>query len=164
VNLAASIHSLDLLTEVFGPDLDTAIVKSNDDKDGAKCQAALSKNYEKLSTAALKLFGTCKNSGLKTETIVNRETLGDCMDAITSDVKTRMSKAREKLASDVNKNCAAEQLDSFFPGDCVGDPDLPNCVARLVSCRVCLMLNEQDDIAVDCDLFDDATSNLTCGP
>jgi hypothetical protein len=164
VNIAASSNEVALITEVFGVNLDLSIVKSDDDKEGAKCQAAMSKNYERLGSTALKLFMSCKTDGLKTLNIFNPETLAACMDDISNDIKGKMQKARDKLVADVNKNCATGQLDTLFPGTCVGDPDLPDCVARLVSCRICLMINEKDGLDGDCDLFDDATSNLSCGP
>ncbi len=54
-------------------------------------------------------------------------------------------------------------LSDAFPG-CATDAAaaLATCVDETVECRVCLALNRADDLARDCDLFDDGMLNASC--
>jgi hypothetical protein len=52
---------------------------------------------------------------------------------------------------------------SSFPGCATNDSEvLAACVDEIVECRVCRALNQADDLAVDCDLFDDGEANTSC--
>ena len=164
VNLAALSNEVALVGQVFGSDLESTIIDSKTDKNGAKCQAAVSKDYEKIVGTAFKLFIACKKAGLKAETVVSLDSLGSCLNDLITDVKGKIAKGVAKLTADVNKSCAPEQLDTIFPGQCVGEGDFTGCVSRLAQCRVCLMVNAMDGTSVDCDVFDDATSNSSCVP
>jgi hypothetical protein len=164
VNLAALSNEVALVGQVFGSDLESTIIDSKTDKNGAQCQAAVSKDYEKIVATAFKLFVACKKAGLKAETVVSLDSLGSCLNDLITDVKGKIAKGVAKLTADVNKSCAPEQLDTIFPGQCVGEGDFTGCVSRLAQCRVCLMVNAMDGTSVDCDVFDDATSNSSCVP
>ena len=56
VNNIALQKGLELMHDVFGPDLDAAIVTEVADKDVSKCQVAVAKNVWKCQDAKLKAF------------------------------------------------------------------------------------------------------------
>lgn len=63
------------------------------------------------------------------------------------------------------KSCLSRGVDlsSAFPGCGEDEPaDLAACVEETVACRVCVALNQADDLAVDCDLLDDGRENASC--
>ena len=36
------------------------------------------------------------------------------------------------------------------------------CVDRAAECRVCIAVNQADDLSLDCDFFDDGLPNASC--
>ena len=56
-----------------------------------------------------------------------------------------------------------QSCSTAFPGCGTSDPaDLAACLDERVECRVCLTLNEADELNRDCDLFDDGAANASC--
>jgi hypothetical protein len=182
VTQAAISQQLALIADIFGSDLDSAIRVLPPDSahpatggpQGA-CQAAVLKAYDKLVAAKLKTFVSCKRAGMKLETILDGAGLEEeCMhDPGTGgsgipDSKGKIEKARSKLRDTVDKKCILSevQLDRAFPGECfwaLGAQEVADCIDERVECRVCLMLNQMDDLSVDCDEFDDGLLNVSCG-
>ncbi len=164
VNAAAKGEELSLVSDVFGSDLTAAIIPAATDKAAAKCQAAVIKAYEKLAATKIKTFLKCKKDGLKDGAIDSSVALETCFDAIVSDPKGKVGKAKLKLSSTFTKKCPspAVDLDIVFPGNCVGSSLFSDCVDTAVECRVCLMLDAIDGLSRDCDLFDDGVANLSC--
>ncbi|MFQ5351836.1 MAG: hypothetical protein ACE5D3_02045 [Candidatus Binatia bacterium] len=158
-NSAAVGAALGIVDDVFGADFNAAI---SGDRSGASCQAAVAKIYPKLASADVGAFISCKRSGLKDGTITSATLLEGCFDAIAVDPRKKIARALGKLASIVAKKCGAVDLSIVFPGSCAGPGDFVDCVSRRVGCRVCLMLNGMDDLAEDCDLFDDGTRDGSC--
>src|SRR4029078_2690420 len=143
INPAAITEELALLQAVYGGTVDTAMMA---DHDGAACQAAVTKSYEKFGSTRLKPFNGCKKTGLKENTITNGTQLQSCMNGAASvaDPKGKVSGARSKLGDTVQGKCqdAGVARATAFPGCSAqaGDPTaLTNCVARKVECRMCLM-------------------------
>ncbi len=156
----ATAAELALLADVFGSDLGTTAVAGVIPAGVAVCQAAVNRAYEKVVEAKLKAFGKCKKDGLKQGTVDSAAGLGDCADAVLSDPK--VAKLVGKLADTVASKCTGVSLQTAFPAECASAPDFAACVDERVECRVCLLLNDIDDLREDCDLFDDATANLSC--
>ncbi len=161
---------LDLLADVFGSDLDPAIIDADDDRAGAKCQAATIKQVSKCSDAKLKVFNECKKNALRGGANTAAD-LEDCMDlaAVRSARKLSGPPVRAcitDLTTKLFKACSTTDIATAFPGDCSSAVDLSGdlitCLNRLVECRVCLALNEVDNLARDCDGFDDGVSNGSC--
>ena len=76
----------------------------------------------------------------------------------------KVAKAISKLVGKVDKSCSTVDTDLAFPGQCVGEPDFALCADRVVECRVCRMLVDMDALELtDCDVFDDAVANGSCG-
>ena len=176
VNQVSVQKELDLIHAIFGSDLDTGVIIDFDaDKDGSKCQTAAAKASKKCQDAKLKAFNSCKKDGLKGKlpgvlsfdqvTDLEDECLGAGPNGIP-DPKSKITKACEtKLDDTIGKKCAGN-LD-VFPG--CNDPNAPgtpqalaDCLDRLVECKVCLAINQADNLARNCDLFDDGTTNGSC--
>jgi hypothetical protein len=154
---------------VFGASLSTAAISGDADKDAAKCQQAVGKAYEKLAAKKFKEFVKCKKAALKGGAIA-ASALEDCVadagtvGSITADSKGKIAKAVAKLGDAIGKKCGGVNTGLAFPGICAsltGDA-LRDCIDQRVECRVCLTLNAIDNLAVDCDAFDDGMTNLSC--
>ncbi len=166
VNTAAAEASVALVGDLFGEPLTPAIILKADDSDGAKCQAAVVKAYEKLAASKLKTFIKCKKAGLEAGTIDSQSSLEACVEAVESDESGKIGKVRTKLSGKVTKKCTAKGVDlaAAFPASCIRTADFASRVDRLVECRACLLMNAMDDLAYDCDGFDDGAINGTCPP
>jgi cysteine-rich repeat protein len=174
VNRVAMDKEIDLAHEIFGPDLDAVIRLMEDDAGTARCQADVAKAVEKCQDAKLKMFPKCKKSGLKevdsVQIVTPRQLATACLmkegDPTTGqpDPGSKIAKAcGTKLTQKINKSCAAADRVAAFPGCSVIDvPALTSCLDRLVECQVCLALNEADNLARDCDFFDDGLENGSC--
>ena len=167
VNGAAMQLEIDVIREVFGADLDAALVTSAVDKDTAKCQGAVVKSVNKCQKSKLKVFNRCKKTGLKKAVIRKSVDLEGCWGDDPRDVVARAcDPVNGKLATRVlPKSCVSRGVDlsSAFPGCSTDDSeDLAMCVDEIVECRVCVALNQADDLALDCELLDDGVENSSC--
>ena len=162
INTAAIDEEVALTGDVFGSDLTAAIILTSSSKEAAACQAAISKAYEKLAATKMKSFLKCKKAGLKDGTAISTANLEDCVAALDNDSK--VARAAQKIADAHAKRCGDVDVDAAFPGDCISAVDFSMCVDERVECRVCLMLNAMDNLAVDCDLFDNGAADLSCPP
>jgi len=163
-NAAATDGELALAADVFGPDLDAAVILKAVDAVGAGCQSKTQKAYEKVVGAALAEFVGCKKRGLKDASITSSATLADCADAITIDERGRVARAELKLARIVVRKCPlpGAGLDAVFPGECAGAPSVAGCVSARARCRACLMLSAIDAVSADCDTIDDGLGGASC--
>jgi hypothetical protein len=165
VNEAAVAAELAMLSEVFGPDLDAALVTQADDKSAAKCQQALIKAVHKCQSTQIKEFNRCKKTALKKGGGMSVEVLARCLGV---DPKGKIAKECDpvygRLATKVlPRACGTVDLSAAFPGCSTADPgELASCVDEAVACRVCLGLDEADDLGEDCDFFDDGVANASC--
>lgn len=167
VNDAAMQLEDDVVDDIFGADLDAALVTSAVDKDAAKCQNAVVKSVDRCQKSKLKAFNRCKKTGLKSAAIRTDVDLEGCWG---DDPRGAIAKACDpvsgKLATRVlPMSCTSRGVDlsSAFPGCGTDDSaDLAICVDRSIECRVCAALNQADDLALDCDLLDDGVGNSSC--
>ena len=175
VNRVAVDKDLDLAHDIFGPDLDAVIQLAADDAGTARCQTEVAKAAKKCQDAKLKEFRKCKKKGLKevdsVQIVTRTQLAAGCMmqagDPTTGqpDPGSKIERTcSSRLQQKIDKSCAgAADLSQAFPGCGVsGSSALTSCLDRLVECRVCLALNEADDLARDCDFFDDGLENDTC--
>jgi hypothetical protein len=156
-----------VIREIFGDDLDSALVTKSVDKEFAKCQDAVVKSVNKCQKSTLKEFNRCKKRGLRKAVIRTSADLEGCWG---DDPRGRIEKACDpvsgRLAARVlPRKCTSRGVDlsSAFPGCGTDDPaDLTICVDQILECRVCVALNQADDLALDCDLLDDGVGNSSC--
>jgi len=158
-NVAAASAEQGLAHAIFGVFVDSSVLV---DKDGAGCQSAAAKAYEKLAAARGKAYVGCKRDGFKSGTITNADELADCTN---DDVKGKVAGARTKLAETIASKCAAVSLSTAFPG-CAAEADsslaLSDCIGRTTECHMCVLFEQMDSIDADCDVLDDGLLNGTC--
>ena len=165
VSNAAATAELATLSELFGPDLDAALVSEMDDKSAAKCQQAVVKAIHNCQSTQIKEFNRCKKTALKKGGATRPEVLAGCFAA---DPKGKIAKQCDplfgRLATKVlPRSCGGVGLAAAFPGCATDDSgELVSCTDEAVACSVCLGLNEADGLAEDCDLFDDGVPNASC--
>ena len=170
VNNAAIQTTMDLARDLFGPDLDAAIVKRVDDAGAYGCQRYIIGSVNRCQDMRLNTFYTCKGSGLLDGTITDPVTLADCLG---TDPQGRISRACDPVtgrmgAAYIPKKCVDRGVDlsDAFPACSTGDgAELATCIDTGGRCRFCLAVQAADDLgdAIDCDLFDDGdTGNTSC--
>ncbi len=166
ISAAAFAKEDAILHGVFGSDVDAALLA---DKNGNKCQLALAKTAKKCQATKLKEFNKCKKVALK-DGAADGDALQDACLGIGAvaqpDEKGKIAKACiDKIDTDIDKKCVGKGVDlsDAAPGCGTDDPaTLGACIDHLVECRVCTYLNVVDNLARDCDLFDDGIDNASC--
>ena len=167
ISAAAVAEELGLVADVFGDNLNPVLNVLEADKPGAKCQAAVAKDYDKLISVKLDAFVRCKKAGLKSGYINSGARLTGCFDAVVADPKGKVEKTTLKLKSRMFSKCVGLGIDrsALFPGLCTDEDSvasLSNCMVDRVDCRACQMLNAFDGLSEDCDTFDDGVLNASC--
>jgi len=170
VNGAAVQAEVDLVADIFGANLDTAVVSCSTSKAGCQCQQKVLGDVEKLADKKLAEFIKCKKTALKNGA-TSATSLRNCVNnagtpgSIAADTKGMLQKALKTVNTGIDKKCDMPGVTSGkFPGDCssFSGSALGGCLDILVECRVCQMLNEMDGLFVNCDLFDDGVANGSC--
>jgi len=167
VNDAAERETTDMIRDIYGVDLDAALITWADDKVAAKCQEAAMKFTGQCQKAKLKAFNRCKKTGLRKDIVRDSADLETCIgDDPRGSIARRCDPVIGKLATRVlPRSCVAKGVDllSSFPGCATNDAeDLAACVDEIVECRVCRALNQADDLAANCDFIDDGEANKSC--
>jgi len=152
MNAVAVAKELILVHQIFGTDLDLAVLDQAVDEPGGKCQVDVAKATKKCQDTRLKEYNKCKKDGLKSGSITGPSGLEACLG---DDPKGKIAKACDaKLAAKIGKKCAGK-LD-VFPG--CNDPtppassqDLATCLDQLVECEVCEALKLADDLSLFCE-------------
>jgi hypothetical protein len=148
--------------DVFGPDLDAALIDAATDPAGAACQVAVAKGVARLAVAKVKAFNRCKRTGLALGTIRSAADLQACWAATEGPtIATRVA----RLAVQVQRKCGTTPIAAAFPGECAAAPPdgLAACVEAEASCGVCLALNAADGLAEPCHRFADGVATTYCG-
>jgi cysteine-rich repeat protein len=180
VNRVAIDKELGLIHDIFGSDLDTAILPQwGPFSDQSKCQLAVAKAAKKCQDAKLKVFNKCKKDGLKSKAgppsvVLPVDTAGDLEQCMGFDPKGKTEKACDsttgKIRSTINKKCGGVDFAGTFPelltipGCGTNDHEaVAACVDQIVECQACLALNQADGLSRDCDLFDNGAVDGSCG-
>jgi hypothetical protein len=106
---------------------------------------------QKCQDTKLKNFGKCKKDALKTGAATPEEIETACLTTIDDG---------GKCGTDMAKKCTSTDNDALFPG-CAGEA-LAACLDQKVECEVCVVLNDLDGLARNCDEFDDGEVNGSC--
>ncbi len=173
----AVAKELATIASLFGGDLDAALLPG---KDAQNCQFKTLKMINKCSDTRLKEFVLCKKLGIAGGAITDAQSLQDqCLGtgAGQPDPKGKIAKACDLLSEvspgkfKVDKirkmisKCEGDAvaLDQAIPGCATTDASaLHGCINASLSCELCRFLNEADDLALDCDQFDDGALNASC--
>lgn len=169
VNAAAVKGSLDLLRDLFGPDLDAAIIAQDVDRNSARCQQAVAAAVKKCRDRKLAEFNKCKKQGLKQGLITSAGALASCVGA---DPRRAIAKKcddaakPDALRKTLAKKCVAKGVDlavAFPPCGVSGDVEATHtCLKPPIECRVCLAIDQADGLVRNCDAFDDGLTNASC--
>jgi hypothetical protein len=165
VNDAAIQKELDLVHDIFGDDLNTAIAVLKDDRFTARCQQRVMSKVKKCQDTKLREFNKCKKAALKDSgsPAVGEADLEACMFVDPGSKVTRA--CVEKVNTQVQKACVAKGVDlqTAFPGAGTGDPAaLVDALDQTVECLACIAVNAADGLARDCDQVDDGQANGSC--
>jgi hypothetical protein len=170
VNNSAQQADVDLVADVYGANLQTAVVPCASNKAGCACQQKISKSVEALAAVKLATFVACKKATLKNgATSINA--LLDCVrnastaGSIAADTKGKIAKALVGLNAAIVKSCDTPNVTTgAFPGKCTGLAGAPlgTCLDTQVECRVCQAINEMDNLFVNCDSFDNGVLDASC--
>ena len=154
---------LALLTDLFGSDLDSALVLAATDKPGSKCQSAVIKAAGKCQAAKLSSFNSCKKAGMKDDSVTDAASLRDeCLGTGAGSIPDGKGKIAKKCGGDfdLGKKCSGQDLEALFPGF---NPHVSaDAIDTAIECRVCLALNALDGLTRNCDLFDNGVADGSC--
>jgi hypothetical protein len=150
VNDAAQEQRLAFVADLFGPDLNAAIITRAVNDAGAKCQLSVTQASEKLAATSLKQFVVCKKNGMNRGEIVSRVGVEGCYAQVLADPTGKIGKARVNLAAAVSKSCSGLDLATVFPGACAGSADFGTCVADRLRARLCQTLEGADALSLNC--------------
>ena len=170
VNTAAQQADVDLVADVYGANLQAAILSCTTNKPGCGCQQKISKGVESLAATKLATFVSCKKAALKAGA-ASATALSDCVQnagtlgSIAADTKGKIAKSLTNLNAAIVKSCQTPGVTAgAFPGTCTGLDGSPlgTCLDTQVECRVCQAINEMDNLFVNCDQFDNGVLDASC--
>jgi cysteine-rich repeat protein len=157
--------------DLFGPDLDASVV-TDGDKTKARCRDAVYADATGLFDATLAAWNACKKRALAGGAASPAQVQDACIQPggpNVVDPKEKLARRRGKVFADVSKLCTEPALDTdaLFPGVCAiqaDDTEFAFCAVERFQCEACLALRKIDaGLTVDCDRFDDALTNGSCG-
>jgi len=165
--LRAVLASIDVAHSPFGFDLDPVMIPTATD---ATCQARAAAALLKCEDRRLRVFLKCQKTGLRNGAITDAASLADNCLGIAGDPQPdpagRIAQdCGSKILDEVGQNCGSSDLSLTFPPcnatDASGATD---CLNHRSACQLCLLLNDVDLTARDCDFLDDGdNSNGSCG-
>lgn len=170
VNTAAQDADVDLVADVYGANLQAAVISCATSKPGCACQQKVSKGVEALAAAKLATFVACKKAALKAGA-TSAQALKDCVEnaatagSIAADTKGKIAKSLANLNAAIVKSCDTPMVTAgAFPGTCTAltGSALGTCLDTQVECRVCTAINEMDFLFVNCDAFDNGIIDASC--
>ncbi|HYB98761.1 MAG TPA: hypothetical protein VEC57_06455 [Candidatus Limnocylindrales bacterium] len=159
------------ITDLLGPDLDAAVEPCAAEAAACKCQQAVAKAAEKMSSVTWKTFVDCKKKVVEAGARRSEDIAGCVGDeatpgSIAADAKGKIERATAKMARSIERKCDAAGVTSeaFARGACgsLSGAALAACIERRVACRACQGINDVDALSVDCDAFDDGADNDSC--
>lgn len=158
----AAMSGLFHIEDVFGPDVDAAIIDAESDPAGAACQAVVARGFVKVGRTQLRMFNACKTAGLRDRTVSSAAELTECYASTQGQVVTNVVADAERQAG---IKCATTDLASTLPGACAGvaRDELFDCLQEQTSCSACLALNAADRLTKPCHRFEDGIATFYCG-
>jgi hypothetical protein len=166
---AVLVESFELTAELFGPDLDAALVLKDQDEVGAKCQDVAHRWTYKVFDAVAKEVQKSVDNSLKGKTLPQADSASTLSSAARSaielDPKDKIARAERRVADKIGRVCPGD-LASLFPGTCserAGTAsDLAQCLNEAARCRGCKAAEGFGALALDCDGFDNGLADSSC--
>jgi cysteine-rich repeat protein len=161
------LGEIDLVHGSFGNSLDSALIENPTD---ASCQASAGAALLKCEDRRVREFLKCQKLGLTSGAVTDAATLtANCLGVgggSQPDPKGRIAAdCGTAIDAVVTQRCGSTNLaNAFAPCNPTDASDATSCLNRDSACQLCLLLNQVDGLARDCDLFDDGNSaNGSCG-
>jgi hypothetical protein len=177
VNDAAQQAELNLVHDLFGgPPVDNGLFSKDPNVFEAVCQRNVINRVEKLIQTMGREFVKCKKNALKTDKdpfpsgASSSADLEDCVDnpgapnSVAADTKGKIAKRKQNLLDTITGQCDPTPFTGDpFGGACNGQAfvsaaTLQSCLIDLAECRFCKMINDMDNLAVDCGVFAGTTA------
>jgi uncharacterized protein (DUF1800 family) len=178
VNVAAQGASVGVMVDLFGANLDAALVLQANDLDGTRCQREVVKRanlvVDVLWSEAIRqkrnaLRGIGRFSGPDPRAAVGSEVelRADLTLYTRADPRGRVARQVTKLAERTQLLCAtvSPALGQLFPAQCgasAGPAELAACVEQLAKARFYASLAAFDALAIDCDFTDNGIADGSC--
>jgi cysteine-rich repeat protein len=169
VNAAGVAEPVALAADLFGADLDLAVIPRAVDKKGARCQQevagagfALSDRLFKLSLKEKKALLKGKEDG---SLAISDEALrAQLLDFLAGEAAAKVAKKEAAVHDAARKSCGGVGLDAAFPGcaPLASVNALADCAVADARCRFCRGLDGFDGLGMDCDDFDDGALDASC--
>lgn len=160
---AATAQGLGLLGDLLGTDLAGALAA---DYSAARCQIRGVVAAHRCRRAVVREFGRCVRSGLDAGSIGSSEDLAACVGQDpTGRIAGACDPASGAVRAEVGSWCSDRGVDpaaAFPPCPAVSAGELATCLAHHARCRACRTLDRARLLYVDCDVFDDGSSNGSC--
>jgi hypothetical protein len=162
-------QSLGLTEELFGPDLDSALVLKDQDAEGAKCQEVAHRWAHKVFDTVTKEVQKSVDGSLKGKTLPQADSASSlslaAQNALEADLKGKIVRAERKVADKIERACLGD-LASLFPGTCSGSAgtasDLAQCLSEAARCRGCKAAEGFGALTLDCEEFDNGLADSSC--
>jgi cysteine-rich repeat protein len=169
VNATGSAEPVTLVANLFGADLDAAVILKATDKAGARCQKNVLTATQQLADRIFKLAYQEKKlllAGKDDGTLARSNAVLEMRlsEFLLADAQGRIAAKEAAVRTAVRNSCTVPMLDAAFPG-CAPSAslnELASCAIDDARCRFCTAFNAFDGLAIDCDAFDDDLANGSC--
>jgi hypothetical protein len=165
---------LDLLHDIFGPDLDAGQLAQT--KPDRNCQAKVSKRAIQMFDEWLKTFRLCMKREVHDGAATTGAVVAACLagsgqngtGSTLLDPRDKIGKRGTKLDTTVTNQCSNQGVDlaTAFPGVCAGggvQGDVTQCLQDLAECRACKTAKQADALlSVSCDVVDNGVLDDSC--
>jgi len=178
ITAAAEARDADMTHGILGPDLDIGLILEATDRDASQCQQLVIRKAQNCEAAMLKEYRRCSTLGFKgTEGPGGADVpFDDPTDqelCVGDDARGKLAKKCDTATGKIDpirkaitKRCVDDGVDilAAFPACGTSDGEaLHGCVLASARCATCNAINAaSEDLAVDCDTFDDGASNASC--
>ena len=166
---AVLFESFGLTAELFGPDLDSALVLKGQDEVGAKCQEVAHRSTYEVFDAVTKEVERGVYQSLRGRNAPQADSgailSSAARDFIDDDARGKIARAEQRVADRIGRVCPGD-LASLFPGTCSGGAqtasDMAQCFNEAARCRSCMAAEGFGALTLDCEEFDNGLTDSSC--
>jgi hypothetical protein len=176
VNSVADQAELDLMHDLFGTPIDNGLFKCDPNTNQCLCQRNAINRIEKLMSVMPRIFALCKKAYLTSVFMpapaASAADLQRCWEdagmsqSVAADSGTQIAQVVTLLNGTLTSDCDATSVTaaSFTGPKCNGlsGTAAQDCINALVRCRTCVMINAEDGLSSNCDLFDNGAADASC--